>query len=89
MTDTLRPACPVHPGRILRRELEARGWTSIDVYRNAGNLFALDIADVLGGFGSIDRNFAEGLARAFGTSPDLWLGLQQEYDEAVAREEKP
>lgn len=34
-----------------------------------------------------DGDMALRLARFFGTSPDFWLGLQAEYDLAVAREE--
>ena len=48
---------------------------------------ATRIGDVVRGRRSITSNTALRLARYFGTSPDLWIGLQAEYDLRAARRE--
>lgn len=85
MTTTLRPAYPVPPGRILRREMEARGWAVADIATDGWSpvFYAL-----LRGEGRIDADTAYHLAVTFGTSPELWLNLQRNYDEMTASKEE-
>ncbi len=68
-----------HPGRLLKRELEAR--------RLRANRLALDlgvpsgrITDILNGRRSITADTALRLGRYFGNSPRFWLDLQNQYD---------
>jgi len=75
----------VHPGRLLKRELAARGLS--------GNRLALDIgvpsgriSDILNGRRSITADTAVRLGRYFGNSAQFWLDLQSQYD--IARLEK-
>jgi addiction module HigA family antidote len=74
---------PVHPGRILRRELAARAMS--------GNRLALAlrvpsgrITSILNGKRAVSADTALRLARHFGTSARFWLNLQTRYDLAVA-----
>jgi antitoxin HigA-1 len=74
---------PVHPGRILKRELIARELSA--------NRFALSlrlpsgrITDILNGKRGILPETALGLARIFGNSARFWLNLQMAYELAVA-----
>lgn len=76
-----------HPGRLLKRELEARGLTA--------NRLALDlgvpsgrITDILNGRRSITADTAVRLGRYFGNSPQFWLDLQGQYDIAVVENER-
>ena len=59
-----------HPGRILRRELDARGMQVPD-----------DLREIEAERASITPEIAEGLAMLFGTSAQFWLNLQANYDE--------
>jgi len=75
----------VHPGRLLKRELAARGLS--------GNRLALDIgvpsgriSDILNGRRSITADTAVRLGRYSGNSAQFWLDLQSQYD--IARVEK-
>jgi len=75
----------VHPGRLLKRELAARGLS--------GNRLALDIgvpsgriSDILNGRRSITADTAVRLGRYSGNSAQFWLDLQSQYD--IARLEK-
>jgi addiction module HigA family antidote len=74
---------PVHPGRILKRELQARGLS--------GNKLALAlrvpsgrVTGILNGRRGISAETALRLGRYFGTSPQFWLNLQSRYELAVA-----
>lgn len=71
-----------HPGRLLKRELEARALSA--------NRLALDlgvpsgrITDILNGRRSISADTAVRLGRYFGNNPQFWLNLQAQYDIAM------
>ncbi len=77
----------VHPGRLLKRELEARNLSA--------NRLALDIGvpsgritDILNGRRSITADTAFRLGLYFGNSPQFWLDLQSQYDLAVLERDK-
>ena len=77
----------IHPGEILREEfLEPLG-LSAHALAMALRVPATRIGDVLRGRRSITPDTALRLARYFGTSADLWIGLQAEYDLRSARRE--
>ena len=70
---------PIHPGEYIRDELEARGWTQLDLAeiteRNQKN-----ISQIISGKAGITARTAKELSKAFGTSPGVWLNLQSAYD---------
>ena len=88
---------PVHPGRVLRRELRLR--------KLSANRLALDlrvpsgrITEILNAKRAISPETALRLGRYFGTGGRFWAMLQARYDlamaardhgEAVAREVVP
>ena len=76
---------PIHPGRILKRELVAR---SLSANRLALGLRVPSgrITDILNGKRSITPETALRLARAFRTSADFWMNLQTHYDLAIAKQ---
>ena len=76
-----------HPGRMLRRELNARHMSA--------NRLALDlgvpsgrITDILNGRRSITADTAVRLGRYFGDRPQFWLALQSQFDIAVVERER-
>jgi addiction module HigA family antidote len=76
-----------HPGRLLRRELQARSLSA--------NRLALDlgvpsgrITDILNGRRSISADTALRLGRYFGNSAQFWLDLQSQHDIAVVERER-
>lgn len=76
----------VHPGRLLRRELSARG-LSANRLALALRVPSGRITSILNGKRSITADTALRLARYFGNSPQFWLNLQTRYDLAVAERE--
>src|SRR5438477_2824304 len=78
---------PVHPGRLLRRELKARELSA--------NRLALDlgvpsgrITDILNQRRSITADTAVRLGRYFGNRPQFWLDLQSQFDIALVERER-
>ncbi|HME24048.1 MAG TPA: HigA family addiction module antitoxin [Acetobacteraceae bacterium] len=74
----------VHPGRILKRELEARGLSAAS--------FALKlrippprIQEIVAGRRAISPETALRLGRFFGNEPEFWLAMQASYDLAMLR----
>lgn len=69
----------VHPGRLLKRELLARGLSA--------NRLALDlgvpsgrVTDILNGRRSITADTAVRLGRYFGNGSQFWIALQSQYE---------
>jgi len=78
---------PIHPGEILREEFMEPLGLSAHALAMALRVPATRIGDIVRGRRSITPDTALRLARYFDTSPDLWLGLQAEYDLRTARRE--
>ncbi len=78
---------PVHPGRILRRELEARG-LSANRLALALRVPSGRITGILNAKRGISPETALRLARYFGNSPQFWMNLQARFDLAVAEREQ-
>lgn len=74
---------PIHPGRILRRELRARS-LSANALSRALRVPSGRIVDILNGKRSISAETALRLGRYFHNDPQFWINLQGQYDLAVA-----
>ena len=70
---------PVHPGEILREELDALGLSANALARALG-VPVNRITLILNGQRGITADTALRLARYFGTTPQLWLNLQQTWE---------
>jgi addiction module HigA family antidote len=76
---------PIHPGEILRDDLEEIG-ISLNELGRALRVPMNRVSAIVNGKRSITADTAIRLARYFGTSPQYWLNLQSAYDlEAVDR----
>jgi addiction module HigA family antidote len=75
---------PPHPGRIVRQEcIEALGLTVTRAARLLG-VTRQALNNLVNGKAGISPEMAIRLSKAFGSSPEVWLGLQMEYDLAQA-----
>jgi addiction module HigA family antidote len=77
----------VHPGRLLKRELNARALSA--------NRLALDlgvpsgrITDILNARRAISADTAVRLGRYFGNGAQFWLHLQSQYDIVVVERKR-
>lgn len=78
---------PIYPGEILREEFMAPLGLSANALALALRVPTTRIGAILRGRRAITPDTALRLARYFGTSADLWQGLQAEYELRVARRE--
>jgi antitoxin HigA-1 len=76
---------PPHPGRIIRQEcIEPLGLTVTAAAAGLG-VARKTLSEILNGRSGISPEMALRLARAFGSSAEIWLGLQMDYDLAQAQ----
>jgi addiction module HigA family antidote len=75
---------PPHPGRIVRQEcLEPLGLTVKEAAKRLG-VTRQALNNLVNGKSGISPEMSIRLSKAFGSSPEVWLGLQLEYDLAEA-----
>lgn len=74
---------PVHPGEILRDELEELEM-SANAFAKALDVPANRISAILKGQRGITADTALRLSRYFGTTPQVWLNLQKAFELRVA-----
>jgi len=78
---------PPHPGRIVRQEcLEPFGLTVTEAARVLG-VTRQALNNLVNGKAGISPEMSMRLSKAFGSSPEVWLGLQMEYDLAQLEKE--
>jgi len=74
---------PVHPGEILRDELEELGM-SANAFAEALDVPANRISAILKGQRGVTADTALRLSRYLGTTPQVWLNLQKAFELRVA-----
>lgn len=71
---------PAHPGRILRRHyVEPLGLSQQSLADNL-KVSRKTVNKIICERGAVTADMALRLARALGTTPELWLNLQRNYD---------
>jgi addiction module HigA family antidote len=71
---------PTHPGEVLYRDfLEPMGMSQTELARRLGISFPR-VNEIINGKRAVTTDTALRLARLFGTTAELWLGLQQAVD---------
>ncbi len=75
---------PVHPGEILRDEYLVPLGMSANQLAIALGVPANRISAIVAGRRAVTADTAFRLARAFATSPELWMNLQQTYELRIA-----
>ncbi len=79
---------PIHPGEILREEFMKPRGLSQNALARALNVPPRRINEIVLEKRGITADTALRLARYFGTTAELWTGLQADYDLRLARHEK-
>jgi HTH-type transcriptional regulator/antitoxin HigA len=67
-----------HPGEFIKEELEARGWTQMDLAHILGRNNSY-VNQILSGKVGVSSEMAKALAAAFNVSPQVFLNLQTAY----------
>ena len=77
---------PIHPGEILADELKEIGISAAALGRTL-EVPPNRISQIVAGKRAVSADTALRLARYFGTSPDLWMNLQKNYELDLARQQ--
>lgn len=68
---------PPHPGEVLREYLGDLTVTEVAARLGVGRV---TLQRLVNGISGVSPDMAYRLAAAFGTSPELWAGMQLQYD---------
>lgn len=83
-SEELQPSTPIHPGEMLKDELEARGLSQ----RKFAGIIGMSYTafnEIINGKRSITTDTALKIEAATGISANIWVGLQADYNMQVAR----
>lgn len=81
------PAEVFPPGEYLRDELESRNWTQVEFAEIIGKDTRL-VHEIVNGKRSITPETAVILGEALGTSPELWMNLESQFQLSKVRPQK-
>lgn len=77
---------PIHPGEHLAQELRELGITAAELSRQI-DVPVNRITSIINGQRGITADTALRLGHWFGTSPQFWMNLQQQYELRLAEKE--
>ena len=75
-----RKRSPTHPGGILKRHYLEPLSLAVSQAADALGVSRKTISKIVNERGDVTPDMALRLARAFGTTPELWINLQMNYD---------
>ena len=78
MSEKIKPFINIGPGQIIKRNLEALNWTQEDLAEVIG-MSEKSVSHLMNNKQSITVDTAILLAKAFESSPEFWLNLEQNY----------
>ncbi|MCC7082973.1 MAG: HigA family addiction module antidote protein [Burkholderiales bacterium] len=80
-----KPLEPIHPGEILYEEFMQPLGMSINALAREIAVPPNRVSDIVNGKRGITADTALRLGKYLGTSPEVWLGLQVDYDLRIAK----
>ncbi len=75
---------PPHPGRLIKHECLEPLDLNITKSAEILGVTRLTLSNLVNGKNGVSPEMAIRLSKAFGSSPEVWLGLQMDYDLAQA-----
>ena len=79
---------PVHPGDVLREDfMKPMGLSAYAVAKAIGAA-PIAISQIIRRKRAVSAEMALKLGRLFNVSPELWVGIQADYDLEIARERR-
>lgn len=85
--ETIVPAIVFPPGDSIREELTARKWTQRSFAKRLGRPTQA-VNEIIRGRRQITAETALALGEVFGTSAELWIGLEGRYRLHLARQNR-
>jgi len=87
IANNLYPSNPIHPGEMIKDELESRGITQKALAKQMDVSYSV-LNEILNGKRPVTIHYALMLEAALGIPADIWIRLQADYDLQVARTDK-
>ena len=84
IANNLTPVSAIHPGEMIKDEIEFRGISQKALAAEIG-LPASVLNEVLNGKRAVTTEYALLLEAALGIEADLWLTLQSDYNKQIAK----
>lgn len=84
IANNLTPSNAIHPGEMIKDEIEFRGISQKALAAEIG-LSASVLNEVLNGKRAVTTEYALLLEAALGIEADLWLKLQADYNKQIAK----
>lgn len=84
IANNLNPSQPIHPGEMIKDEIEYRGISQKALAAEIG-VPASVLNEVLNGKRAVTTEYALLFEAALGIEADLWLRLQSDYNKQVAK----
>ncbi len=84
IANNLNPSAAIHPGEMIKDEIEYRGISQKALAKEIG-ISASILNEVLNGKRAINTEYALLLEAALGIEADLWLRLQADYNKQIAK----
>jgi len=79
---------PVHPGDVLREDFMKPMDLSAYAVAKAIGATPIAISEIIRRKRAVSAEMALKLGRLFNVSPELWVGIQADYDLEIARERR-
>lgn len=80
------PAEVFSPGELIKDEIEARGWSQIELAEVLGRPGRL-VSELIAGKRAITPETAKGLGEAFGTGAQFWMNMESSYQLSKVKED--
>lgn len=74
----IRPAILIHPGEHIKEELEERCWSQ-KAFADILGVSEKTVSKIINAKQTITSEIANLIAKAFGTSAEVWLNLERHY----------
>lgn len=84
IANNLTPSQPIHPGEMIKDEIEYRGISQKELAAEIG-LPASVLNGVLNGKRAVTTQYALLLEAALGIDADIWLRMQADYNKQIAK----
>ena len=77
----------IHPGEMIKDEIQARGLTQKELAQQMGVSYSV-FNEILNGKRPVTTEYALLLEAVLGTSANMWLGLQADYNMQKIKQDK-
>jgi addiction module HigA family antidote len=87
VANNMMPSEPVHPGSLLKEEIEYRGITQKQLARQMGISYSV-LNEILNGKRPVSVEYALYLEAVLGIDAQLWIQMQADYNLQVAKSDR-